>query len=280
MRRHSVDYVISEICYVASKWPLSCVKFYDDIFAYTLDEWLEDFSKKYKKEVGLPFFILTRADLLNEEMVKLLKYAGCRTISMSIEAGNPSIRNKMLKRNMSDEDIIRSHRLCEKYGIYTFTNCIIGLPETTIDNDIESIDLAISSRVDWAEFPIFYPYPKTELGELTIQKGFYLPEYEKMHTSYQYKSLLNCFNEREKNAQMNLSVLGAVVVACPFLRNLIVKHLIYIKHNFIFTLFYYLTKTYVFRKKIYVTKAGLGNSFCILLRSLRQEWFRHENLKG
>ena len=280
VRRHSVDYVIDEIAYVRSRWPLSCVKFYDDIFTYSSDEWLEGFSKKYKKEIGLPFFILTRADLLTEDMVKLLKYAGCRTISMSIESGNPGIRNDLLKRKMSDEDIIRAHRLCKEYGIFTFTNCIIGLPGSTIANDIESIDLAINSGIDWAEFPIFHPYPKTELGELTIQKGLYLPEYEKMHTSYQYKSLLNCFDEREKNAQMNLSVLGAVAVAFPRFRGPIVKCLIYIRHNFIFTLVYYLVKTYIFRRKIYVTKTSPGNSLRILLRSLRQEWFRHENCRG
>jgi len=279
-RRHSVGYVIDEIKYVKSKWPLSCVKFYDDIFTYTADAWLEDFSKRYKREVGLPFFILTRADLLNEDMVRLLKYAGCRTISMSIESGNPGIRNNLLKRNMSDEDIILAHRLCRKYGIFTFTNCIIGLPGSGIGNDIESVDLSIKAQIDWAEFPIFHPYPKTELGESTIKEGLYTPRYERMHTSYQYKSPLNCFNEKEKNAQMNLSVLGAVAIAFPRMRNLIVRRLIYIRHNVFFTLLYYLVKTYVFRKKIYVTRTNPLNSLRILLRSLRQEWFRHEDLKG
>ncbi|MCK5287450.1 MAG: B12-binding domain-containing radical SAM protein, partial [Candidatus Omnitrophica bacterium] len=98
VRRNSVNYVIDEIKYVKNRWPLSFVKFYDDIFTYKADEWLEEFSKKYKKHINLPFFILTRADLLTEDMVKLLKFAGCRTISMSIEAGNSKIRENMLKR--------------------------------------------------------------------------------------------------------------------------------------------------------------------------------------
>ena len=280
VRKYSVNYIIDEIKYVREKWPLSFIKFYDDIFTYQADGWLEEFSKKYKRYINLPFFILTRADLLTEDMVKLLKYAGCHTISMSIESGNADIRKKMLKRQMSNEQIIKAHYLCNKYGIHTFTNCIIGLPQTSIDNDVESIDLSIKSRVSWAEFPIFYPYPGTELGQWTIEKGFYNAEFEKMHTSYQYKSPLNCFNEKEKNAQMNLALLGSVAVVFPFLRNLIVKYGIYIRHNFFFTFMYYLTKMYVLRKKIYITKANLWVSIYIFIKSLKQEWFKHENKKG
>lgn len=280
LRRHSVDYVIDEIQYVKSRWPLSCIKFYDDIFTYDVDEWLEEFSKKYKRYINLPFFILTRADLLTEDMVKLLKFAGCRTVSMSIEAGNADIRNKMLKRNMSNEQILDAYHLCDKYGIYTFTNCILGLPGTTIDNDIESVDLAIRAKVTWAEFPIFYPYPKTELGQRTVKMELYKPDYEKMHTSYQYRSPLNCFTEKQKNAQMNLSVLGAAAIALPRFRNLIIRYLIYMPHNSFFTLVYYLIKMRIFRKKIYVTKTTPLRSLSIFLESLKQEWFRHENQKG
>ncbi|MDD4894055.1 MAG: radical SAM protein [Candidatus Omnitrophica bacterium] len=280
VRRHSVDYAIDDIRKVKERWPLSNVKFYDDIFTYRADDWLEEFSRKYKKYIDLPFFILTRADLLTEDMVKLLKHAGCRTISMSIESGNTDIRNRMLKRGMSDEDIISAHRLCEKYGIHTFTNCIIGLPGTSIDNDIESIDLAIKARVTWVEFLIFHPYPRTELGQQSINTGLYNPDYKKMHTSYMHSSPLNCFNQKQKNAQMNLSVLGAVAVVLPRLRNLIVRHLIFWRHSRFFTLVYYSLKMYVLRKKIYVTRTTALESLRILARSLRQEWFRHENQTG
>lgn len=280
IRRHSVDYAIDDIKLARERWPLSNIKFYDDIFTYRADDWLEEFAKKYKKYINLPFFILTRADLLTEDMVKLLKYAGCRTISMSIESGNSDIRNRMLKRRMSDEQIISAHRLCEKYGIYTFTNCIVGLPGTTIDNDIESIDLAIKAKASWAEFLIFHPYPGTELGQQAINMGFYKPKYEEMHTSYMYKSPLSCFSETQKNAQMNLSALGAVAVVLPRLRNLIVRYLIFRKHNRFFTLIYYLIKMYMIRKKIYVTRTTALVSLRIFIRSLRQEWFRHENQTG
>lgn len=277
IRRHSVDYVMEDIQKVRERWPLSTVKFYDDVFVYRVDDWLEEFARKYRKLIGLPFFILTRADLLTEDMAKLLKWAGCRTISMSIEAGNPEIRNKMLRRQMSDKQIIRAHRICDKYGIFTFTNCIIGLPGTTVENDIESIDLSIRCKVDWVEFIIFHPYPGAQLADECIEKGWYKPDYSKIHTSYMHSSPLSCFTAKEKNVQMNLTALGAVAVVLPFLRNLVVNHLIHWRHNRFFTLFFYLLKMYVIRRKIYVTKTSLGESLRIFSRSLKQELFRHES---
>ena len=276
IRRHSVDYVIEDIERVMRKWPLSNVKFYDDIFTYEADDWLVDFATKYKKRIGLPFFILTRADLLTEDMVKLLKYAGCRTISMSIEAGNPEVRNNLLKRNMTDEQIIKAHLLCKKYGIRTFTNCIIALPNTNINYDIESINLSIKCKVDWVEYLIFHPYPGTTLGNQVINMGIYTPDYDKMHTSYMHHSPLKCFSKREKNAQMNISALGAVATVIPSLKNLIVNRLIYWPHNKFFTIAYYLIKMWIIRHKIYETKTSFAESIKIYLRSFRQEFFRHE----
>jgi len=275
VRKQSVDRVMEEIRLVKSRWPLTTVKFYDDIFCYKADGWLEEFTRKYKQQVGLPFFALTRCDLATEDMIRLLKEAGCRTLSMSIEAGNEKVRREVLRRDMSDEQIINAHRLCDKYGIYTFTNCIIGLPGTTLKEDLESLDLTLKCKVAWSEFLIFHPYPKTELGDQVIGQGMYAPDYHHMHTSYLYESPLGSFSTKDKRIQKNLSVLGCACVVLPWLRNPVVNHLLYWPPNKAFTLLYWATKMYAIRRKIYVTKTSRLESLRIYLRSLHQELFRH-----
>ncbi len=275
VRKQSVGRVIEEIRRVKDEWPLTTVKFYDDMFCYKADNWLEEFATKYKKEIDLPFFALTRCDLVTEDMIKLLKYAGCRTLSMSIEAGNEKIRREVLKRDMTDEQIVNAHRLCEKYGIYTFTNCIIGLPSTTLKEDLESLDLCLKCKVDWAEFLIFHPYPRTELGDQVINQGMYSPDYYHMHTSYLYESPLSSFTTKDKMIQRNLSVLGCACVVLPWLRNITVKWWLKWRPNKFFTLLYWATKMYAIRRKIYVTKTSPIQSIKIYLRSLHQELFRH-----
>lgn len=274
VRRHSVDYVIEEIKRVKSRYRLDCVKFYDDIFTYKVDDWLEDFARKYRREINLPFHCLTRADLMTDDMARVLKEAGCFSISMSIEAGNPRFRNQILKRNMTDEQIINAFHICRKYGINTFSNNILGLPYATIENEIETIELNIKARASFVEFPIFHPYPHTELGDYSIDQGIYQSGYNELHMSYMNKSPLNCFTEEEKNIQRNLSALGLLIVWKPFLKKPILKWLIHLPYNRFYFLLYYLTKIYLNKTKVYPLKIGPRTLWKNLVRSWRLENFK------
>ena len=274
IRRHSVDYMIEEVQEVKSKYRLGFVKFYDDIFVYRVDDWLEEFATKYRKEIGIPFHCLTRADLMTEDMARLLKEAGCRSISMSIEAGNSHFRNEVLKRGMSDEQIINAFHICRRYGINTFSNNILGLPYATLENEIETIDLNIKAKASFVEFPIFHPYPRTELGDYCIEQGIYQADYAGLHMSYMNKSPLSCFTEKEKNIQRNLSTLGLLVVWLPFLRNIVLKWLIYLPYNRFFFLLYYIAKVYLNKTRVYPMKLGLRGLWSTLRKSLRLESFK------
>ena len=274
VRRHSVDYMIEEVQRVKSKYKTDCVKFYDDIFTYSADDWLEEFASKYRQKIGLPFHCLTRADLMTEDIARLLKEAGCFSISMSIEAGNPYFRNELLKRNMSDEQIIKAFHICRKYGIHTFSNNILGLPHATLENEIETIDLNIKAKASFVEFPIFHPYPRTELGDYCIEEGIYQPDYSGLHMSYMNKSPLSCFTEKEKNMQRNLSTLGVLVIWLPFLRGIVLKWLIRLPYNRLFFLLYYLAKVYLNKTRIYPMKLGIRGFWRILRKSSKLESFK------
>ena len=274
VRRHSVEYVIEEVKRVKQNYRLEFVKFYDDVFSYRVDEWFEKFVKLYKKEINLPFQCLTRADLLTDDMAKLLKEAGCFSLSMSIEAGNPQIRNDLLKRNMANDEIIKAFDICNKYKINTFANNILGLPYATIENEIETLDLNLKCKVSFAEFPIFHPYPRTELGDFCMKEGIYSHHYEDLHMSYMNRSPLSCFTERQKNIQRNLSRLGNLVLMFPSLRNLVVKHLIYWRYNFLFFAVYYITKVYLVKVKIYPLKPRLVDVIRFFIKSFRLERFK------
>jgi len=275
VRRHSVDYVIEEVARVRERYRLDVVKFYDDIFAYRVDEWLEDFARRYKREIGLPFHCLTRADLMTEDMASLLKQAGCFSISMSIEAGNTHFRNDILKRNMSEEQIVRAFHTCRNHGIRTFSNNIIGLPCATLENELETLDLNLKCKVSYAEFPIFHPYPRTELGDSCIERGMWKGDYDHLHMSYMNRSPLSCFTEKEKTVQKNLSELGLLVIWFPFLRNLVTKYLIRLPHNRLFLLAYIIPKAYLIRTRVYPVRVRLADLPRLLRKTFRLETFKH-----
>jgi DNA repair photolyase len=130
VNRYSVDRLLAELQEMLRLYPTQFIKFYDDVFTFRTDEWLTDFADKYPKAIGLPFHCLTRADLVRRDpnIIEYLKKAGIRSISMSIESGNAFIREHILKRGMSEEDIRFAFELCHKNKINTFSNTILAIP--------------------------------------------------------------------------------------------------------------------------------------------------------
>ncbi|MBU4332470.1 B12-binding domain-containing radical SAM protein [Patescibacteria group bacterium] len=277
--RMGVDRIIAELKNLKEKYETQFIKFYDDNFVLADDEWLTEFSEKYPKEIGLPFHCLMRANNLTESILLKLKKAGLVSISMSIEAANDRLRNEIFKRGMTKEEIFRAFLLCHKHKIPTFCNTIFGIPTGNIKNDIESLDLNLECKVTFGEFPIFYPYPRTHLGEYAKQKGLFDGDFDKLHMSYQAGSPLNCFSEQEKLQQMNLSLLGTVVLKFPWLRNLTVKHLINWRLTKLYFVAYYLTKAYLIKTKIYPMKFSLGNTLRSVYESFILEKFKHTSEK-
>jgi radical SAM superfamily enzyme YgiQ (UPF0313 family) len=273
--RMSVDRVISELKELKKSYETQFIKFYDDVFVFKDDEWLEEFSEKFPREVGLPFHCLVRADLLTEPILLKLKNAGLASISMSIESGNARVRDELLKRGMSTEELKGAFELCFKHGVPTFSNTILAIPGTGLKEDIESLDMNLSCRVTLGEFPIFFPYPGTELARYAIDKGYFDGDFDGLHMSYQSSSPLDCFTEKEKLMQRNLSLLTTVCLWMPRLRYITVRWLIRLPLTGFYFILYYVVKAYLVKTKIYPMRFSFKNFIMSIYESFVLERFKH-----
>ena len=275
----------AELKEAKDRYPTQFIKFYDDMFFVKKapDDWLMEFAEVYPREVGLPFFCLTRCNVLTEEVLRLLLRAGLHSLTMSIETGNDYVRSNIIKRHMTREEIMHAFGLCNKYGVVTFANTILGIPVrseimaehrmSAIDYDIESLDLNIAAGATYSEFGTAYPYPGCELAEYTEKNGWFSREdFDNLHISYGAESPLNCFSPKEKMMQNNLALLGTVCVAFPWLRNITVNYLIKLPLARLYFIPYYLTKGYLNIFKVYPMKFTLSNLARNIFRSIRFEW--------
>ncbi|MEK6808199.1 MAG: radical SAM protein, partial [Nanoarchaeota archaeon] len=103
-----------------------------------------------------------RVKPLDEELLKLMKRAGCVRVCFGIESGNNEIL-KLLKKNFTAEDVRRAVRIAHKAGLEIDGMFMIGLPGETTETITETIDFAIELNVRYAIFNIFVPYPGCEL---------------------------------------------------------------------------------------------------------------------
>jgi len=279
IRKHSVDYAINEILDTKEKFNFKFIRFMDDIFVFKEDDWFKEFCTRYPKEVGLPFYVHSRFDLITPTIVDSLKNAGCKAIHMSIESTNPKIRKEILKRNMSDAEIIKGAKYCQDKKIPIVVNTMLGLPTSTLKDDINAVDFSIKAGVPIPEFPIYQPYPRTDLGELCVKNKWFDGDMSKIDMyGFTHRSILSCFTEREKNAQVNISLLGPLVVRHPSLRNIVINHLIYLPTNKLFNQIYTIEKMMVYPSKVYKLKYSLKERLGVIRKSLRLEKVKRSKL--
>lgn len=215
-RRRSVDNLFAEIREVRDRYPtLRYVRFGDDVFVIRPDAWLEEFTERYPKEIGIPFYCLIRCNTLTEEIGKMLSHAGCRSISMSIEAGSEEIRNKVLRRHMSDEMMRSAFTVARKYRINAFANTILAIPGTTPKDDYNSFLFAREMKPGCPTFSIFAPYPNTHLTDYAISLGVLDPQTDFKKISTTDSSPLNNYTPEEKRFQLHLVYLGQLFCLLP-----------------------------------------------------------------
>jgi anaerobic magnesium-protoporphyrin IX monomethyl ester cyclase len=183
VRRRSVDNVIREIKEVVALNRSQMIDIQDDTFI--LDKkWLLEFAPRFRNEIGLPYLCHVRANLMTEEIAKILADSGCVTVCIGIEAGNDRLRNEILHRNLSKEQIYESCRLLNKYGIDIISQNVVGIPYETLDTLWETLEINRKCRPKIVVISSFEPYPKQVLTQTAMDAGFFDGNFDKLRTSY------------------------------------------------------------------------------------------------
>jgi len=172
MRYHSPERVVEEFRYMTERYNLKTITIADDLFTINRKRVFEILDKYNKSGIGVPFFCHITVNLIDEEMVKALKEAGCIGIWFGLETGNEELRFRVLKKRFKNEEYIRAAELLRKHGIKFRTYNILGLPDETLENAFETVEVNIRIKTDYPWCAICTPYEKTEIMEYAVEKGY------------------------------------------------------------------------------------------------------------
>ena len=170
VRFRGVSNLLAEIGHLADRYPVKVLNFQDDTFSLNR-HWVTEFCRAYRAEHAFPFWINTRVEHLDEDLIRELAQAGCQRVRIGIESGNEELRRTILKRSMANDDFRRAFRLLHEYGIETYTCNMIGIPGETPAMIQETIDLNRELAPTRFQFSVFYPYPMTELYDISVREG-------------------------------------------------------------------------------------------------------------
>ncbi len=240
-RHHSVDKAIAMITSTMKRYPLKQVRFDDEIFG--LDQrWLFDFLDEYKNKVGLPYSCLIRANLIAEPIIVAMARSGCHVAYFGIESGDDHLRNEVLQKGISREQILSTARLLRKYGIKIGSFNMLGLPGETLEKAFETIKINQQANIDYPWSSIVQPYPRTELEDYCLKRGYLKENYtlDDFSSSYFSDSIIK---NDDINALVNLQKLFYLPIRFPWLTG-IIKRLVKLRRNIVFEGIFFLTYIY------------------------------------
>ncbi len=221
VRRRGVDHVMRELRFLR-EGGCRFIRFMDDIFTLS-PEWIHEFSLRYRREIGLPFSCLVRANVITPGMVRDLKEAGCHRIMMGIEAGNDHLRYEVFKRRMTREQILDAARMIRGAGLKLVTANILAIPGGSLEADWETVDLNIEARPSYASAALLQAFPGTEIHEIADHMGLLQDDnLDRISTGgFGFSSALRYPDEKEHRKVENLHKFFPLLVWFPWLKPLV-----------------------------------------------------------
>lgn len=171
LRFRSINNLFDEIKQVLNNYKVKEIEFYDDTFTLNKSR-LKEFCARYPEEIGLSFYINARVNAVDKEDLIMLKKAGCIRVSIGIESGDPDIRNRILKRNQADEEIINTFDWLKQAGLRSYSFNMIGIPYETKESIRKTIELNKKVRPDFVGVSIFNAFKGTELYDLCLKENW------------------------------------------------------------------------------------------------------------
>jgi len=169
VRFRSVKNIVDEIenNYTISRGEYS---FMDDTISLNKKNTAEICEDIIKRKLKISWVAMTRADYIDIKLAKLLKKSGCRELFLGVESGDPRIRNEVIKKKVSNEDIFKSIRICRLVGIRSSIFLMLGFPSENKKEVEKTIYYPISSKADIMGIHLTIPLPGSELYKQAIKE--------------------------------------------------------------------------------------------------------------
>jgi len=196
VRKKSVARLIAEIEYAIRSFGVRTAYFMDLEFTVLRKQVVELCNYLIEKSHDFTWCCQTRLDLVDDELLALMRRAGCKLIHFGVEAGNAGAL-KLVDKGITIEQIEKGMRAVHRAGIESACFFIMGFPESTRDDMRDILRFANRLNPTYALFHVAAPYPGTALYEqvkndpnVKFSDGTLFPEaIEGTFTTQQLKSL-------------------------------------------------------------------------------------------
>jgi len=171
VRYRSANNVVAEIEECVNKYNLREFNFFDDTFTINKERVIEVCHKIIEKKLRIYWICFSRANTIDDELIRAMKAAGCRKISFGLESGNQEVLDLMRKKTTVEQGR-KAVEIAKKQGLETHATFMLGNVGETAQTIKETISFAKSLSLDNATFFITCPFPGTDLYQIAQDLGY------------------------------------------------------------------------------------------------------------
>jgi len=175
-RKRPNEHVLAEIKELATKYGLNGVEFADELFGVNKRELYEFCDNLRDLHLNVAWGCSTRLNHLRREDLQYMYDSGCRWIFYGVESGSPEML-KRVRKEIDHANIDQEFRNCSEIGIAAIAGFIIGLPDETEGQLLQTVRLMQRLETNFINTLMFYPIPGSALyQELVSKKRLAPPE--------------------------------------------------------------------------------------------------------
>jgi radical SAM superfamily enzyme YgiQ (UPF0313 family) len=168
----SAKRIVDEIEYLIKKYNIKAIYFREDHFTLSRKRTEEFCNLLIERKISISWACETRVDNLDDEIISLMCKSGCKAVYLGVESGSETMLQIMNKK-ISIEKIRNVTDLFKKNGVFVYWSMIVGLPQETFNDYLESKKLVEEVEPNYCGYNIFVGIPGSKLYRELIEKKEY-----------------------------------------------------------------------------------------------------------
>ncbi len=159
-RANSIGYVVSAMEKVVARLPVKMVQIKDDTFTTHKKRVVEMCREMRARKLRFFWSCDTRVDMLNAELLKEMRLAGCQRLSLGVESGSQRILD-LIDKKITVEEIASTTALAKQAGIKVRYYMMLGNRGETAESMDETLAFLARARPHEYIFSCLSIYPGT-----------------------------------------------------------------------------------------------------------------------
>ncbi|MBS3810181.1 MAG: radical SAM protein, partial [Desulfobacterales bacterium] len=179
-RYNSARYIYEHMKYLRKRFGVRHINIYDDLFTLHRERIARLCELLASKPLGINFNCAVRVGHTDDELLRMLKAAGCLMVSLGIETGDPELL-AIHKPGVYLEEVKDTVKRIQAAGLRAKGLFMMGLPGESEESIKKTSDFVLSLDLDDMNMAKFTPFPGAPVWKNIFDQGEMEEDWRKMN---------------------------------------------------------------------------------------------------